>query len=206
MLITNNKFGLSILLFLSVLTILLAWQSRKNNSDAIISYEYNTTPVQAMTNLTLNVYPGSLNQSIESDSTSAAEVALSTVDVFLAPDAGVDSTGVLKTNIRDHRGIAAGWTQTVSCDDFQDDQGNIIDVNQLTITPQKIYSVANSDTTGLWLGSSHNFINPTDVTPIVVAPIGSGIGRFRLESDLALHVSKDVVPGNYHADMTITVS
>jgi hypothetical protein len=203
MLLTNKKLSLGTLLLLSAMTVMLSWQK---NDNAIIVTKTNIDHAQAMTDLTLNVSPGSLRQSIESDSTTAAEVALSTVDVFLAPATGDDSTGNLKTNIHDHRGVAAGWTQTVTCSNFVDEYSNVITVDKLTITPNTISPISNSNIVGLILGSGHTFVDEMDTVPIVIAPPGTGLGRFRVQSDLKLHIEKTVIPGNYKADMTVTIS
>lgn len=170
------------------------------------SVKYQLIPTSsATTNINMSVNPGSISESIEHDLSSLAEIRLSSVDVSLASPSGEDSTGQLRTIVRDHRGTSIGWTQTLSCTDFSDGT-NTISVDHLTITPNLITPIGTSDITNIVLGGSHTFVDPLDVMPLATAPVGSGTGRFRITNDILLHIDKNTVPSSYTSTMTVTIS
>ncbi len=160
---------------------------------------------QANTDILLNVNPGTLNQAIEYDLSSPTEIKMSAVDVYLAPPAGADSAGELKTIIKDHRGTTVGWTQTLSCTNFVDG-ANTITVNNLTVTPDQVFPIGGSDITGIVLGPPHTFVDELDVMSLANAPLSFGSGRFRITNNLLLHIDKTTIPGTYTATMTVTIS
>ncbi|MFA4931015.1 MAG: WxL domain-containing protein [Patescibacteria group bacterium] len=164
----------------------------------------NQTQAFDTTILNLNINPGTLNQTVESDSTTAAEIYLSAVDIFSAPPAGGISTGQLTTTVKDHRGTAVGWSQTASCTNFTSGT-NTIAVTNLTLNPQTIIPIGGSDLTGVNLGTPHTFTGPADITTIFQATSSHGSGRYQSESNLNLLVPKTTVVGQYTATMTITV-
>ena len=168
-------------------------------------FENDQTQAVGTTLLNLNINPGTLSQTVESDSTLAAEIHLSEVDIFTAPPAGGTSTGQLTTTVKDHRGTAAGWSQTASCTDFTSGV-NSINITNLTIIPTTLLPIAGSNLAGVTLGSSHTFTGPADITTIVQANPGSGNGRFQTANSLNLIVPKTTIVGNYSATMTITIS
>lgn len=167
-------------------------------------YQENNLTSADTTLVNLNVNPGTLNQTVESDSTTTAEIQMSTVDVYFAPPAGATSTGNLTTTIKDHRGTAVGWSQTASCTDFASG-ANVIPVSNLTLDPQTISPIGNSSAIGVALGATHTFSGPADIATIIQAGPGNGTGRFQSDSVLQLLVPKTTPIGNYNATMTITI-
>lgn len=159
----------------------------------------------ATTNVNFQVNPGSISQAIEHDLSSPTEIQLSSVDISLAPPVGIDSVGELRTIARDHRCTAVGWTQTLSCSDLNNG-ANIITVDNLTVTPNLITPIGTSNPAGITLGGVHTFVDALDVIPLAIAPPGTGTGRFRVISDLLLHIDKSTIPGTYTGTMTLTIS
>jgi len=155
--------------------------------------------------INLNVVGGSLSQMIFSDVSGDNEVKLDPIDITTAPPTGADTTGDFNTIVRDHRGLAIGWSQTVTCTDFVSGT-NIIPVTNLSITPITIAPIGDSKLTGVHLGSSHIFLNVADAATIVSADPGYGQGRFDIYNHFNLHVDKATPVGLYKSTITVTVN
>ncbi len=199
----NKTISIFVIILLGLATVVFSNGAKTKSVDYKIVFEKT---VEAQTNITMNVNPGTLSQSIEHDLSTPTEVKLSSVDVSLAPPAGVDSTGELRTIVKDHRGVEIGWSQTLSCTDFDDDGVNIIPVTNLTVTPSSIAPIGGSDSTGIILGPSHTLLSDIDIMSIATAPPGFGTGRNRIINDMLLHVDKTTPVGSYKATVTLTVS
>lgn len=165
----------------------------------------NNANADSNTNLFLNITPGTLSQNVESDVSGSQEILMSTTDVFLAPPAGTSATGLLTTQIKDHRGTSVGWSQTATCSDFVSG-GNTILVTNFTITPNTLTGLGATPTTGVNLGPAHTFASIIDPALIAKADPGYGTGRFEIVSLLDLHIDKTTPVGIYTAIMTVTIS
>mgnify|MGYP000874246344 CR=1 FL=1 len=157
------------------------------------------------TQLDLNVMVGSLSQNISSDVEGDNEVKLDPVNILMANASGIDTSGDFNTYIRDHRGLAIGWSQTVSCADFISGT-DIIPVSHLTIVPTSVTPLGISNPTGVHLGATHTFVDSADTTTIVKADSGYGQGRFDIYNLLHLHLDQDTPVGTYTSTMTVTIS
>lgn len=193
----KNRFFLIVLMAVIVVT---SFQLYRINQASRIKSTASTN-----TQLNLNVLVGSLSQTVSSDIGGGNEVKLNSVDVTTAPPTGVDTTGDFNTTVRDHRGLAIGWSQTVTCTDFTSG-ADVIPVTNLSIVPTTLTPIGTSDPTGVHLGPSHNFANTSDAATIIFADAGRGQGRYDIYNLLNLHVDKNTPVGLYVSTMTVTIS
>ncbi len=193
----KNRFFLIVLVAVIVVT---SFQLYRINQASRTKSTASTN-----TQLNLNVLVGSLSQTVSSDIGGGNEVKLNSVDVTTAPPTGVDTTGDFNTTVRDHRGLAIGWSQTVTCSDFVSGT-DVIPVSSLSIAPTTLTPIGVSDPTGVHLGPTHNFANTSDAATIIYAAAGRGQGRFDIYNILTLHVDKNTPVGLYVSTMTVTIS
>lgn len=163
------------------------------------------TSATANTDLYLNIIGGSLSQTVIPGDPANNQTVFSSINIDSAPASGVDTTANLVTNVRDHRGLALGWTQTATCTDFIKG-ANSLSVTNLTIEPSNLTPVGNSNVAGLTLGSTHTFLNDHDSATILLAAPGGGFGRYQVDNLLTLHIPKTTTAGIYTAVMTLTIS
>ncbi|MCD6471427.1 hypothetical protein J7K86_02775 [bacterium] len=97
-----------------------------------------------------------------------------------------------------------GWTVTATCTHFINEDGDIIDVNNLIIDPQKIVAIWGS-LDGVNKGPEHNFTGPNDPALLMQALPGYGKGIYVQYEILKLFIDVSTAPGTYTATMTFTV-
>lgn len=187
----NIYFIILLIVFLAV-TVWLVWSYKKYA-------QVNTARTQTM--LDLQVSGGTLGENIVPGMDGTPEVELAPVIL-----SGSDTTtsGLLNTMVKDHRGTEVGWTQTLSCSDFTKD-GQVIAVSNLTVGPQIIIPIGESDLSGVFLGADHTLVDPSDQAVIMYAVPGAGGGRFEAESELSLLIDQLTLPGKYKAEVTVTI-
>lgn len=187
----NFYFVILMLVFLAA-TAWLIWSYTKYA-------KVNTGQTETIVNL--EVTGGNLQQEIIDDLDGETEVVL---DEVLMSNNDVATGGILKTQVKDHRGTAAGWTQTMTCSHFYSEE-NKIDVSNLVVKPSIIIPQGESDLSGVYLGEAHQMLDENDQVVIMYALEGAGEGRFEAESALELFIDRSTPAGSYTAQMTVTV-
>lgn len=157
---------------------------------------------QTQTVLDLEVSGGTLRQNIVEGADGTVEVDMS--KVFLSGGDEVTS-GMINTLVKDHRGTAVGWSQTMSCTNFFSGS-DIIAVNNLSVDPATITPYGESDLSGVFLGTTHNLVDENDQAVLMYALPGAGEGRYEAESILELFIDKNTPSGSYTAEVTVTVA
>jgi hypothetical protein len=167
-----------------------------------LTYAKTKTATSAETELNLEVTPGFLSEAVVAGLDGSTDVEME--KVYLS-GSDIETKGKLVTSVRDHRGSNAGWTQTMSCTDFTSGANKIL-ANNLTVKPQTINPLGESDLSGVYLGTQHTMVDENDVAILMYAANGYGRGRYQAESELILLVERLTLPGRYTAEITLTIS
>ncbi|MBU0648193.1 WxL domain-containing protein [Patescibacteria group bacterium] len=134
-------------------------------------------------------------------------IAMSDIDLDTVDSSGAVSNGIISgVKIQDHRSASPGWSLSITCDNFVDEESNLIPVTNLTITPGAISPVGASSLNGISAGSKRAFGSTIDPIILMSAAAGNGMGRFLQDVGLSLSVDISTVPGSYSSVCTETVA